>query len=263
MIAGIAAFQQILWALNVATAAFLLMLLLVRKNYRFYPAFTFYILINLALGSFLYFFYLRWGYPSRASWYFAWGMQALALCARAFAVSEICRHLLSRFPGIWALAQRVFVGCTALVLLYSGLAARQRFELLLPSADRGVELSIAAIIVILFVFARYYDLQTSPADRTLAIGFCLYSCSFALSDTVLEHFLHEYASLWSLLALLAYFASLVLWSSALWETQTANIPDERLLSPGVYQSIKPQINLRLRELDDQLSKIWRPGVTRH
>jgi len=253
----------VMWAVNFATGVFLLALLIVRKNYRFYPAFASYILINLVLGILVFSFYYWQGFSSRASWYFAWGMQALAICARAFAVSEICRRLLSRFPGIWALAQRVFAGCAALVLLYSGLAARHQLELLLPSADRGVELSIASIVVILFAFARYYDVQPGPTDRTLAIGFFLYSCCFALSDTVLERFLHDYGTLWSLLALLAYFASLVLWTSALWETRTASATDEKLLSPGVYQSITPQINMRLRELDDQLSKIWRPGVTRH
>ncbi len=252
-----------MWAVNFATGVFLLALLVVRKNYRFYPAFTFYIFTNLVLGILVFLFYRRWGVSSRASWYFAWGMQALALCARALAVAEVCRHLLSRFRGIWALAQRVLTGCAVLVLLYSGVAARHRLDLLLPSADRGVELSIAAIIVILFAFARYYDVKSKPADRALAIGFCLYSCFFALSDTVLERYLEDYGTLWSLLAVLAYFASLFLWSCALWETQTASAPDEKLLSPGIYQSITPQINLRLRELDDQLSKIWRPGVTRH
>jgi hypothetical protein len=252
-----------MWAVNFATGVFLLALLVVRKNYRFYPAFTFYIFTNLVLGILVFLFYHRWGGASRASWYFAWGMQALALCARALAVAEVCKHLLSRFRGIWALAQRVLAGCAVLVLLYSGVAARHRLDLLLPSADRGVELSIAAIIVILFAFARYYDVQPKPADRALAIGFCLYSCFFALSDTVLERFLDDYGTLWSLLAVLAYCASLFLWSYALWETQTASAPEEMLLSPGFYQSITPQINLRLRELDDQLSKIWRREVTRH
>jgi hypothetical protein len=252
-----------MWAVNSAAGVFLLVLLAVRKNYRFYPAFTFYIFTNLVLGALVFFIYGRWGFTSQASWYFAWGMQALVICARAVAVAELCSHLLSRFPGIWALAQRVLVGCAALVFLYSGLAARHQLESALPSADRGMELSIATVIVILFLFARYYDVEIEPADRTLAIGFCVYSCFFALNDTVLERYLYDYATLWSLLGVLAYFASLSLWSWALWETRTATDPKENLLSPGVYQSITPQINRQLRDMDDQLSKIWRPGVTRH
>jgi hypothetical protein len=262
VIPGIAQFQQVLWAVNSVVAVALLVLLVVRKNYRAYPAFSFYILFNLTLGITMYVIYRRWGFVSRVSWFFAWGLQAVAIGARAIAVVEVCRHFLSRYRGIWAFAKRVLLGCAVLVSLYSGLAARHRWELAIPSADRGLELSIAAVIVILFLFARYYEVQPESTDRSLAIGFFLYSCFFALNDTILERYLHDYARLWNILATLAFLASLVLWSWALRRTRTATATEQSLLPIDVYQSFTPQINLRLRALNDQLGKIWKPEANR-
>jgi hypothetical protein len=261
--AEIAQFQQLMCGVNTATGVFLLVLLAARKNYRAYPVFTFYIFVNLALGILMFFIYRRWGYSSTASWLLAWGLQAVAVCARALAVAEVCRHFLSRYPGIWALAQRLLLACAGLVLLYSGLAVRHQWELALPTADRGLELSIAAVIVILFLFARYYDLQPEHTDRSLAIGFCLYSCFRVLNDTISDRYLYGYAQLWSLLGMLAFFASLLLWCWALRISRTETAEEENLLPLGVYQSFAPQINLRLRVLNDQLYKILKPEVPRH
>ena len=263
MTAEIAKFQQMMWAVNTATSILLLALLVLRKNYRKYPAFTVYICVNLALGISLFLIYRRWGFSSLSAWLFGWGMQAVVICARALAVAELCRHLLSRYPGIWALAQRVLLACAGLVLLYSGLAARRQWELALPSADRGLELAVAAVIVLLFVFARHYEVRPNGTDRSLAIGFCLYSCFRALNDTILERYLYDYEKVWSLLGMVAFFASLFLWSWALRKSQTQVVAEANLLPVGAYQTLAPQINLRLRTLNEQLSKILKPEVTRH
>jgi hypothetical protein len=263
VIVALAEAQQVFWTVNAAASVCLLVLLAVRKNHRTYLAFTFYIFINLILGVSLYISYRRWGFSSTASWRFAWGMQVVVLCARALAVTEICQHLLSRYLGIWALAKRILLACAALVLLYSGLAARHQWELVLPNADRGLELSVAAVIVLLFVFVRYYEVHAERTDRLLAIGFCLYSCFRALNDTVLERYLYDYETLWSLLGSLAFFASLCLWSWALWRPQTKAGGESNLLPPGAYESMTPQINLRLQALNDLLSRIWKAEVTQH
>jgi hypothetical protein len=260
--AGAAQLQQMMWALNTTMSVVLLALLLVRKNYRTYPGFTFYILVNLALSVSLFVIYRRFGFYSKASWLFAWGMTAVTICARALAVAEVCRHVLSCYAGIWTLARRLLLVCAALVLLYSGVAVRYQWKLALPTVERGLELAIAAVIVVLFLFARYYDLQTGRTDRLLAIGFCLYSCFRVLNDTISDRYLFDYAVLWSLVGTLAFFASLSIWSWALRKSRTNTAAKQELLPLGVYQSFAPQINLRLQFLNDQLGKIWNSEVTR-
>jgi hypothetical protein len=181
----------------------------------------------------------------------------MVLFARALAVAEVCRHLLSRYRGVWALAWRILLLCVAVVLSYSILAARRDWRLALLTADRGLELSIATVIVVLLLFARYYDVKVEPVVRSLAIGFCLYSCFVVLNNTVLERWLHDYSALWNLLGMLAFLASLSVWTSALRPSRSQSQTKEILLPSGIYQAIVPEINLRLRLFNEQLSQFWK------
>jgi hypothetical protein len=255
--ATIAFFQQALWALNSAGEIVLLTLLVVRKNYRSYPAFSFYLLVDLAIGATRLFVYRIWGFDSAIAYHIGWGTQGMVLFARALAVAEVCRHLLSRYRGVWALTWRILLLCAAVVLSFSILAARRDWGLALPTADRGLELSIATVIVVLLLFARYYDVQGGHVVRSLAIGFCLYSCFAVLNNTVLERFLYDYSALWNLLGMLAFLASLSVWTLSLLHSQSEVQPKEILLPGGIYQAIAPEINLRLRLFNEQLSRFWK------
>jgi hypothetical protein len=158
---------------------------------------------------------------------------------------------------VWALAWRILLLCAALVLCYSILAARHDWKLALLTADRGLGLSIATVIVVLLLFARYYDVKVDPVVRSLAIGFCLYSCFVVLNNTVLERWLHDYSALWNLLGMLAFLASLSIWTGALRHSQSEAQPKEILLPSGIYQAIAPEINLRLRLFNEQLTRFWK------
>src|SRR5229473_1898248 len=255
--AAIALFQQALWALNSAGDVVLLTLLVVRKNYRSYPAFSLYLLVDLTMGATVLFVYHLWGFDSATAYRIAWGAQGMVLFARALAIAEVSRHLLSRYRGVWALAWRILLLCVALVLCYSILAARHDWKLALLTADRGLGLSIATVIVVLLLFARYYDVKVDPVVRSLAIGFCLYSCFVVLNNTVLERWLHDYSALWNLLGMLAFLASLSIWTGALRHSQSEAQPKEILLPSGIYQAIAPEINLRLRLFNEQLTRFWK------
>ena len=63
--------------------------------------------------------------------------------------------------------------------------------------------------------------------------------------------------------MVAFFASLLLWTWALRRSQLGMAAEGKLLPLGVYQSFAPQINLRLQSLNDHLGKIWNSEVTRH
>jgi len=255
--------QQILWAVNIVAGVFLLVLLAVHKNYRTYAAFSIYVFLNLILGVLAFLVYRRWGFLSNLSWSISWGMQALVLCARGVAIMEVCKHLLSHYRGVWALAWRILLGSASLVMLYAGLAARHGLGFVLPKAERALELAIAAVIVGVFVFLRYYDVEAKREDRSLALGFCLYSCFGVLNNTVLERFLDSYVALWNFLGMLAFLASMLLWTWALCKPQTEGSPKETLLPYGVYQTLAPQFNLRLRLLNEQLVQFWKTEATRN
>src|SRR2546426_8489563 len=86
--------------------------------------------------------------------------------------------------------------------------------------------------------------------------FLLYSCFFVLNDTILESRLHRYTALWNLLGTLSFLASLVIWNWALREKQPEATLAPEMLSDDVYRQMTPEINSRLRALNDQLNDFW-------
>ncbi len=258
----IVAFDKVLWGLNVCLQAGLLVLLLDRKNHRIFPFFFGYLLIAFLQNVVTMVSYRIWGFSSSNAVRIAWETQGLVILGRALAVAEICRRVLERYRGIWALAWRMLVGSAVLVLLYSLAVASFEWQLLVLNADRGLELTITVVLVTLFLFARYYEVAIEPAVRSLAIGFFLYSCFAVLNDTILESWKHRYATHWNLAGMLAYLASLLLWNWAVRERQPEITVGPVLLSQGVYQNLAPEINLRLRLLNEHLHQILRPEAKR-
>jgi hypothetical protein len=246
----------LLWRVTFLLNAGLIVLLLWRKNHRILPFFFLYALLDFLHGVVIFESYRVWGFYSAISFKIAWGTQGLVIVARALAVAEICRRVLVKYGGIWGLGWRIFVAVATLVLAYSWAVGGHRWQLVAVTADRSLELAIAVAILVLFLFINYYQVAVEPAVRFLAIGFFLYSCFLVLNDTVLERWLTDYVALWNLLGTLAFLASLLLWSWALRGPLSEMTLNPELLPPGHYQSLSPDINARLKALNEQLSHFW-------
>jgi hypothetical protein len=252
----IVAFEGILWGLMVFLNGGLLVLLLYRKNYRVFPVFFVYVLFNFLQCFVLFASYRIWGFNSPVCNRIGWSTQGFVVAARALAVAQICQRVLARYRGIWALARRLLIATAVVVLLYSWAVARGRWQFAVLNADRGMELAIASVIVILFLFARYYGVAVEPAARALAIGFFLYSCFIVLNDTILEGWKYGYSTLFHLLDTLAFLASLLVWSWGLRQRQPETTFEPEMLSDGIYRAFAPKINDRLRALNDHLGQLW-------
>ncbi len=249
-------FDRILWGVTFFLHIGLVVLLMYRKNYRVFPFFFIYALLNFLQGIVLLETYRIWGFRSTVSMQIAWTAQGLVTLARAAAVVEICHRILAKFSGIWELAWRMLVAAVALISLYSWAVSRGSWPFAILNLDRGLELVMASAIVMLFVFARYYEVVVEPAIRTLAIGFFLYSCFRVLNDTVLERWLHRYTTLWNLLDALTFLATMLLWSWVFSRTQPRTTFEPELLPENLYRRVVPEINARLNMLNEQLGYFW-------
>jgi len=250
-------FTQSVWAVTAIVQALFLCLLHVRKNVSSYPAFSAYIFMTLAQSGLLFIAIKGWGFSSTVAWRVGWATQCIVIGARAFAVAELCRHILGRFLGIWVLARRILLASGVVVLLYALIAADHQWRLVLNTAERGLELAIAAVVVVLLLFARYYDIAVTSPLRLLAVGLCLYSCVAALNDAVLERWLSTYVSLWNVFGMTVFLACLLLWSWAFRKSAPQTVAAPLLLSGSVYLNLIPEVNLRLRSLNEQLIEFWR------
>lgn len=252
----ITAFERMLWGATVFLDGGLIVLLVYRRNYRVFPAFFVYILFDFLQCFILFESYRIWGFNSPVARHIGWETQGAVIGARALAVAQMCQRVLGMYRGVWALAKRLLFATAAVVLLYSWAVARGSWEFAVLNADRGLELSIACVIVILFLFTRYYGIIVEPAVRALAIGLFLLSCFFVLNNTVLEVWMYHYATLWNMLKTLAFIASMLLWSWGLREQQPETAFAPEMLSDEIYQAIAPETNDRLRALNDHLDQFW-------
>jgi len=253
--------QQVSWELSIFLRMVLLCLLLFRNNIRTFPFFTVYLLLNLSKSLIAHSAYKIWGFDAPNSIGVAWGAEAVVVCARALAVMELCRLVFNGYRGIWSLAWRVLLSCAAIVLLYS-LVSEHSWNSAILGASRALELTIATVLVGLFVFLRYYEVVPEATIRSLALGFCVYSFIAVLNDTILLRWLAEYALVWNALGVFAYLGCLLFWIWALRKSFPLPVLNPMLLPSSVYRQISPEINSRLRALNEQLSRFWGIEVPR-
>src|ERR1700676_3268495 len=126
-------------------------------------------------------------------WKIAWGSQLVVVCFRFQAVVELIRTILGAYLGIWALAWRLLFGVGVLVMANSLVFSKGDWFWISVNVDRGLELSMAAIIVTLLLFARYYRLPLQGLHLALAVGLCLYSTFFVVDYTLLEKHVRQFA----------------------------------------------------------------------
>ena len=246
-----------LWAMTAVAQALLLYFLVARRNVKSYPAFSAYIFMTLAQSGLLFVAIKGWGFSSTMSWRIGWATQCLVLTARAFAVAELCLHILGRFRGVWLLARWILLGCGAVVLVYAVVAANHQWRLIPNTAELGLEMATAAVIVTLLLFARYYDIVVVSPLRSVAIGLCVYSCVSVVNDAILERWLSRYVSLWNESGMVAFLACLLVWSWAFRKFAPQPTADPVFVDRAVYLHIIPEVNWRLRALNEQLMQFWR------
>lgn len=253
---NIPALERFLWAITVLLAAALAAVVLWRKNYKAYPLFFTYVLALLMQAVVASESYRLWGYGSLIAYKVGWGTQIVVIMARALAVVEICRRILTAYPGIWALSQRIFLAMAALVLVYSWAVGGHSWQVAAITLDRGLELAMATSLLGLFFLIGYYQVPVEPTDRLLAIGFFLYSCVVVLNDTIAERWLTRYTTRWNLVETASFVVSLVLWNWALHRTQPRTAVESELPPENLYHLMSPAINARLKALNEQLSHFW-------
>ena len=254
--------QQVGWNLSVILRVFLIFLLIFRKNVQLFPFFAAYLLANVGKALALMIAYKVWGFRALPTYHVAWSMEAVVTCSRALAVAELCRLMLGAYRGIWSLASRVLLSCAGLIIIYAAITAKPTLGGVILEGGRASELAIATVIVVLFVFLRHYEVATEPAPRVVAVGFCVYACLAVINFSILERFANSYAMVWNVMGIYIYMVCLLGWIWALRKTAPLPAMTPTLFSYGVYQRISPEMNARLRALNERLSQFWEAEAPR-
>jgi hypothetical protein len=147
----------------------------------------------------------------------------------------------------------LLLGVAAVVIAYDLLLSKGQWHWLILNGIRGLELAMAAVIVTMLLFARYYRVPVDQLQRALAVGLCLYSTFYVVNYSLLERVVQQYAVLWNFLGLSAFIASLLVWISAV----SRYAPSEAIAVPSaipveLYGKLSSEVNSRLLLLNRQL-----------
>ncbi len=257
---GLANWQEWLWALNVCAQFAICLFLVHRRAYKQIPFFLFYLISDLTRSVIIFVSYQQYGFSSRVSYRVAWSAQAGVVLARGLTVAEVCKNCLRAYRGIWALGWRILAGVAGLVVSYSALATlavrEKAFGVTVTAAvmtaDRGLEFALAAVLLSLLIFARYYGVALDRLHKSLAVGFCFYSCVSVLENTILKWWMARHATLWIGVEMFCYFLVLTGWLWAVYKLVPVPSAIPKMLSQNLYEELSPQFNYRLRLLNDRL-----------
>ena len=246
---------KIVWGFTIAIQCAVIVFMVWKKQYRDFPAIFVYMLVNLAQSPVLYAVYSIKGYVSWPAFWTGWISQAIVVIARWAAVCELCWNVLGQFQGIWALTWRVLAVLGGVVLLLAILLGGHDFVRLVSTLDLGLEISMSTVLVVFFLFARYYRVPMEISLRSIGTAFCLYSIFRAFNDLVLQTFLRDYANTWNLVDEVTYFATLVLLGSAIYLLRSESVRKVILLPQSAYAELAPKVNDRLEALNERLGRL--------
>jgi hypothetical protein len=251
--------SYIAWAATTAVEVLLLTLIIRRKLYRSHPLFCLYVSCTIVQSALAVRVYMQWGFLSDTAWRWIWASQGAVVLFRAIAVWETTRRLLSTYTGVWALASKLLLAVgIAICTLCIFFSHRNLYDGVMD-ADRGVELSISAVIVGVFLFLRYYGLAAKPPDRQLALGFCLYSSFFVINFSLFERFIQTYVNFWNFLDILTFLATLFIWTKTVRSYSIALEAPPAIaggaMSKETYQNASPVLNHKLASLNERLARI--------
>jgi len=259
---GLANLVKVLWACSLTLQIAILAVMIGKRLYREFPAIFTYVLINSLQSPVVYLVYSVKGYGSWPAFWTGWISQSIVVIFRWMAVCELCHAILGQFRGIWGLTWRALAVLGASALMTGLLLGRHDFERLISTFDLGLELSMATVLVVFFLFAQYYKVQIESSLKSIGIAFCLYSCFRTLNDTVLQTLWRDYANTWILVDGIAYIATLVLLGGAVYVLRPPLERKIALLPQITYAQFTPEVNERLSALNQRLGQLLKSRETK-
>lgn len=248
----------VLWGATTLGSLVLFSVILWRELYRTLPFFSSYLAVNLLQTILQVVVYQFYGLNSDFAYALIWGSQAVVVLARGLATIEFCYFVLGRFTGVWAMAIRVLLCCGAAVLATAAYFGRDGFQYAVTSLEIATEAFIATLVVGIFLFARYYQVQIQIGTRLLGLGLGFHSCVKVLNDALLSRYVKSYAAVWNEISMGVFLCAVLMWIMAARKVPVTEAPEPLALSPvHVYRTLAPQVNHRLWELNDHLMRLWK------
>lgn len=254
------------WAFSVAVQLTLLAFILFHGSFRKAPILTTYVFLNICQACFIAIMYFGIVASPHYAYLFGWISEGVTLVFQALAAVETLRLILNPYPGIWGLVWRLLALSAVVIVAISANAAGSPNWAVLK-ADRGYHLTFAAAFIACALLVRYYSIEIPRAYKLLLGGFCFYSCSMVLINTVFQAVLYSryanYEPIWQFLSLVFFIGFQGICVAALYKPIPEDTRRRAAPSDDVYRQLSPQINEHLRLLNEKLMRLWKAEARLH
>lgn len=258
--AGLSTSLKLIWLASGLLQLAILVLVVVRRNYRALPTFTWYIGLNVAQALIMLGVYSHFGFTSATSFRTYWAGEVVIMILQTLASTEALHHALQNYPGIWELTWRVILLAILVVIVHAWRTANRNDAWGLLTAHRGYYVIFAVAFVLCLLLIRRYSVSIDPVYKMLVGGFCFYSCGWIVADTLLKlQYLQKfprYAEVWNYSQMWVFLTVLTIWIIALRNPVRVQPQASSHGAGADYELIGPQINAQLRAMNDSLRKFF-------
>ena len=187
-----------------------------------------------------------------------WWTQAGLIALRGFVVAEICRRAFGNGEGVWKLCRLILMVVAAVLCAHAIVEDWhvRTISKLVTVAEKDLELAVLGTLVLAFVFARYYRIRIERTIGFVAAGLIFYSAVQVVNSELLHAWLDYYFT-YRVIVYNSFAVSMLIWLVAVWNPVPVGSASVASLDPRTYEQVMPEMNLRLRELNDRLLEILR------
>ncbi|HKW57344.1 MAG TPA: hypothetical protein VJN42_08290 [Candidatus Acidoferrum sp.] len=256
-----------LWAVSIFCQVGVPAVLFFRRNARKLPFFTACAVLNLLQAGL---FLALYALPASQSGVFrqwAWTSQAIILFAQALAATEVLGATLKPYPAIWGLGWRALAVTSGAVLALVGVGAHGNWAYAAFELDRGYHLTFATAVIACLLLIRYYSIPVPRAYKLVLGGFCLYSCTEVLINTVVQAMFYRYfvnlEPLWQFTTMLSFVVAQGMWMTTLWQPLAVHTSKSSPTLAAISPSRALEIEEKMRDLTEKLKQLWKLEVRPH
>jgi hypothetical protein len=162
------------------------------------------------------------------------------------------------YAVIWKVSLRILVFFSAGLFLWCVLSAYHYREWLVQVCYIGIqrfEFMQAILLITIMALAAYYNIEFRPGFRILLAGLCMYSLVQCIVATISSQNPVLTYPWFNVSRQIAFWGTLGTWFYALLKFSPVSQPLPSAVSSEAYQQFAPQVNYRLRELNDRLAEM--------
>jgi hypothetical protein len=250
---------KLIWFASFVLQFAILVLIVLRRNYRMLPLFSWYIGLNLSQAILMLGVYSHFGFYSAPSFRTYWATEVIIMIVQVLASTELLHRALQGYPGIWELTWRVILLAIVVVIVRAWLTANTGDQWGLWSAHYGYYFTFALAFVFCLLLIRRYSIVIDPVYKMLLGGFCFYACGSIVADALMRSaYLKKsaYSDVWNYSELLVFLVVLVVWLLALRDPVRVQAQAPIANNGLAYEVVAPQVSAQLRAINNTLQEFF-------